>query len=108
MITELRILPPLTIARLGSSPTPLDNYDLELPEDPLGFRAIRPAETLIVDDSSGEISEGKIPDKVVFRDGDRIRPVAPFFEVFARIGDGELQPLTIRLLSEYGLSPADV
>src|ERR1022692_211771 len=108
MITELRILPPLAIARLGSSPTPLENYDLELPEDPLGFRTIRPAETLIVDNSSGEVSGSKIPDKIVFRDSDRIRPVAPFFEVFVRIGDGELQPLTIRLLTEYGLSPADV
>ncbi len=108
MITELRILPPLAIARLGSSATPLENYDLEAPKDPLGFRQIVPAETLIVDPASGEISKAPVPDRIVFRDGDRIRPVAPFFEVFARIGKDELQPLDLALLEEYGLTAADV
>ena len=38
-ITALRILPPLAIGRLGSAPTPLDNYTVELdPANPLGFR----------------------------------------------------------------------
>lgn len=109
MITELRILPPLVIARLGSSPTPLENYNLEDPVDhPLGFRKIVPTETLVVDSASGEISHAVTPGKIVFRDGDRIRPVAPFFEVFARIDKGELQPLDVKLLHDYGLSERDV
>ena len=36
-ILEIRILPPLAIARLGSSSEPLENYDLVV-EDPLGHR----------------------------------------------------------------------
>ena len=56
-ISEIRILPPLAIARLGSSPEPLANYDLQIdPEDPLGFRRLVPAETLIVDRATGEIT----------------------------------------------------
>ena len=108
MITELRILPPLAIARLGSSPTPLENYELRPPADSLGFREIHPAETLVVDDESGAISKAHKPRKIVFRDGDSIRPVAPFFEVFARIDQGDLEPLTIQVLQHYGLTPADV
>jgi hypothetical protein len=108
MITEIRILPPLAIARLGSSRIPLENYDLIPPENPLGFRKIAPAETLIVDENSGEISDAPTPRHIVFRDGDQIRPVAPFFEVFARVDSGELVPLTTKLLSDNKLSPGDV
>jgi hypothetical protein len=108
MITELRILPPLAIGRLGSSPVPLENYDLEPPDNPLGFRKIVPTETLIVDPKSGEISGAPTPPGIVFRDGDQIRPVAPFFEVFARIDSGDLVPLTSKLLRQYKLSPADL
>jgi len=108
MITELRVLPPLAIARLGSSVNPLDNYELELPTEGLGYRNIKPAETLSVDQRSGEISGHYTPDAIAFRDGTSIRPVAPFFEVFARTDDGELQPLTADLLSAHGLTPADV
>jgi hypothetical protein len=108
MISEIRILPPLAIARLGSSPTPLANYDLTLPRNPIGYRKICPAETLIVDPDSGEISAAVVPKKIEFRDGDRIRPVAPFFEVFASIDKGGLEPLTVEVLKRYGLSEADV
>jgi hypothetical protein len=108
MITELRILPPLVIARLGSSPHPLDNYDLSPPEDLLGFRKLAPAETLVVDEKSGEISRVHKPPKILFRDGDRIRPVAPFLEVFARVDAGELKPLTRQILKDHKLTPADL
>jgi hypothetical protein len=46
-IVELRILPPFAIARLGSSPDPMDNYQLII-ADPIGARQIQPAETLLV------------------------------------------------------------
>ena len=57
MITELRILPPLAIARLGSSPTPLDAYSLKPSEDPLGYRRICPEETLVVECDPRRIEE---------------------------------------------------
>jgi hypothetical protein len=108
VITELRILPPLAIARLGASPNPLANYHLELPDDPIGYRRIEPAETLIVGEETGAILRVETPERIVFRDGDDIRPVAPFFEVFARIDSGELEPLTDPILARYGLSPGDL
>lgn len=107
-ILELRVLPPLAIARLGSSPEPLENYELEV-EDPLGHRQITPAETLRLDPATGEIVEAYIPAApLAFRDGDRIRPVAPFLEVFARTAPNVLEPLTLDLLRAEGLSPEDV
>jgi hypothetical protein len=57
-ILELTILPPLAIARLGSSQHPLEEL-LEVPDDGLDFRRITPAETLYVDASSGEIADAR-------------------------------------------------
>jgi hypothetical protein len=106
-ILDLRILPPLAIARLGSSSEPLENYDLVI-DDPLGYRRIQPTETFRVDRATGEIVEAYVPEKIVFRDCDRIRPVAPFLEVFARTSDDVLEPLTTDLLAREGLGPQDV
>lgn len=97
-IVGLSILPPLAIGRLGSSPEPLENYDLEIPSGGLGFRRIVPAETLYVDDATGAIARATTPAEIKFRDGDRIRPVAPFLEVFAHLDDGSTAPLTLGLL----------
>ena len=59
MIRELRILPPLAIARFGAAPTPMDNYDATVdPERPLGYRLLRPAETLEVDEATGRDPRG--------------------------------------------------
>ena len=97
-IVGLSILPPLAIARLGASPNPLENYDLIIPEDGLGFRRIEPAETLYVNATSGEIERAEKPQRIAFRDGDQIRPVAPFLELFAHLDDGALRPLSLDLL----------
>jgi hypothetical protein len=106
-ISEIRILPPFAIARLGASETPLENYDLVLDDnDALGFRKIRGAETFRVDRKTGEITQAYVPDRVQFRDGGAIRPVAPFLEVFARTGDDKLEPLTLELLDKHKLKPA--
>ena len=107
-ITELRILPPLAIGRLGSSAETLENYELWV-DDPLDYRRIKPAETLRVDPETGEILEAYTPEEPVrFRDGTAIRPVAPFLEVFARTGDDELVPLTTAMLEAEGLSALDI
>eukprot|EP00456_Euglypha_rotunda_P023295 TRINITY_DN193_c2_g1_i2.p1 TRINITY_DN193_c2_g1~~TRINITY_DN193_c2_g1_i2.p1 ORF type:complete len:731 (-),score=140.72 TRINITY_DN193_c2_g1_i2:20009-22201(-) len=104
-ILELRILPPIAVGRLGASATPLEAFDLEVPADrPLDFRTIIPRESFIVDPESGTLSS-YVPKNIRFRDGDQVRPVAPFLEVFA-ITDADpakLVPLTLTLLSENGL-----
>jgi hypothetical protein len=108
-IVELRILPPFAIARLGSSPDPMDNYQL-VTADPIGPRQIQPAETLLVNSETGEVEAKQPPFEVRFRDDDyRIRPIAPFLEVWARFhGDDALVPLTTGILSKLGLKPAAV
>lgn len=109
-IRELRILPSLAIGRLGSAAEPLDNFTMvNDPEQPLGFRTIVPQPTLVVDDASGEIKDVITPEKIEFKTGAKIRPVAPFLEVWARVDEDEaLQPLTTTLLAAHGASLADL
>ena len=106
-IKEIRLLPPLAIARLGSSPEPMDNYDVQAPDNPAEYRKLIPAETLIIENGQVRI---KTPVEVRFRDNaGRIRPVCPFLEVWARFeDDGDLEPLTQQHLADLQLSPADV
>ena len=105
-IKELRMLPPLAIGRLGSAPQPQDNYTLEdNPDEPLGFRRIVGAPTLIVDDDTGEIVEARVSEPVTFTIGERIKPVAPFLEVFVVTADDRMEPLTVGLLRKLGLDP---
>lgn len=104
-IKELRILPPFAIGRLGSAEEPLDNYTIASDADaPLGFRTIVPAETLIVDDASGEISGTRVPAKMRFKQNRKIHPVAPFLELFALTGEDELVPVTGAMLAGAELS----
>ena len=110
-ILELRILPPMAFARLGSAAEPVDNYTVEVDPDRglgLGYRKIKPAATLIVDEASGEIAEARIPETVTFKQDGHIRPVAPFLEVFALTGKNKLVPLSLELLQQLGLGPANI
>lgn len=109
-LRSLRLLPPLAFARLGSASDPLDSYVLvDDPDHPLGYRRVQGALTLIVDEVTGEIRETRVPDVVRFReDGDRIRPVAPFLEVFVQTDADVLEPLTLELLQQHGLSLANL
>ncbi|MEA2874795.1 MAG: hypothetical protein QOH67_5170, partial [Hyphomicrobiales bacterium] len=112
-IQQLRILPPFAIARLGSAEEPLDNFyiDVDLDaklEKPLDYRAIKPAPTLIVNEDTGEIAGAPTPLSITFKQDGKIRPVAPFLEVFAITEDGKLQPLTLGLLKADGLRVEDV
>jgi len=102
-ITNIRILPPFAIARLGSSPDPMENYDLVLPS-PIGPRKIVPATTFTVDDD-GNLTQKSPSGPVRFRDlSGLIRPVAPFFELWAQIDSAEQWvPLTLPLLEHNGL-----
>src|SRR5438105_2685120 len=103
-ILEIRLLPPLSIARLGSSPESLPAYTLEI-DNPVGYRKITPAATLVVNDTTGEVVSDLPPTLVSFKDanGD-IKPVAPFLEVWARLsGSPSLVPLTLSILEGAGV-----
>jgi len=111
MIRELRILPPLVIGRLGSAEAPLDNFSIVTDQKAtLGYRKIVPAPTLHVDEATGEISEVTVPSAIEFKTkDDKIRPVAPFIEVWARVDDREdFEPLTLELLRAHGAAPGDL
>jgi hypothetical protein len=109
VIRELRILPPLAIARFGGASTPMDNYDASVnPERPLGYRILRPAETLEVDEATGGIRRSFVPAQVRFKENGLVRPVAPFLEVWALTDDDVLEPLTPDLLAGDQASIGDV
>ena len=109
-IREIRILPPLAIARLGSAPESVVNYTIDdNPDQPLEFRELIPQPTLVIDEEKGEISRSYVPTEVTFKDErQRIRPVAPFLEVFARTETNQLVPLTLDVLRTAGLGPEAV
>jgi hypothetical protein len=109
MIRELRILPPLAIARFGAAATPMDNYDATVdPDRPLGYRHLRPAETLEVDPATGEIARAFVPSRVVFTENGLVRPVAPFLELWALTDDDQLEPVTAELLAEDQAAVTDL
>ena len=113
-IKALRILPPFAIGRLGSADEPMDNYTIDVAiaadqAQPLGYRPLRPLPTLIVGERSGEIEDVRTPSlPLEFKRNGRIRPVAPFLEVFAVTEGDELTALTTELLEANHLSVKDV
>jgi hypothetical protein len=107
-IFGIEFRPPLAIGRLGGAPTPMDNYVWR--EDPTIHGSAR---TVIDPALSFEVlDDGSLvpftPTAIRFRDSGKLRPVAPFFELWAHVtkgGDGEqseLVPLTHELLEKAG------
>jgi len=79
----------------------MHNYDVVV-TDAAGFRELRPAETLLLNPSTGVIVAKQTPPTVRFKDGTgRVKPVCPFLEVWARYeDDGDFLPLTLRELGD--------
>lgn len=114
-INALFCVPPIAVARLGGSSTPMAAYRWQAPANP---RTV--GETVIAPDWSLEVlADGSVepikPADIRFRDGDLIRPVCPFVEVWARVGD-PAQPrstwreerLTPALLTAHGGALGDL
>ncbi|MFI9009865.1 hypothetical protein ACIGNX_21795 [Actinosynnema sp. NPDC053489] len=106
-IRDLRILPPLAVGRLGAAAEPMDNYTVDVDDEhPLAPRRLTPAPTFRVDPESGAITSADTPAELRFTDGrGKVRPVAPFLEVWALTDDDVLEPLTLDLLHRHGLNP---
>ncbi|MBZ5623537.1 MAG: hypothetical protein LAQ69_33165 [Acidobacteriia bacterium] len=108
-IQQIFFLPPMAVARLGGSDQPLDSFNWI--EDPslhgAGKTVIDPAVTLEVQ-QDGSVRPF-MPGTIQFRDGNLMRPTAPFLELWARVsGVQELQPLTTALLSQNQATLANV
>jgi hypothetical protein len=109
-IVGLLVHPPMAVARLGSSGTPLEAFEWFTARGPhsLNQTLLRPAVSFeILPDSS---IRPYLPGEVRFKEDDgAIRPVAPFFELWAEIqsaagGECHQEPLTLSLLRKHGLS----
>jgi hypothetical protein len=113
VIRAIFVTPGLAFARLGGSSTPQCAYDwidIRAPRVD-GETTIVPAWTLGIQPDGSP--QPFLPDSVAFRDGDLIRPVAPFYEIWARVGDAGSAPntwrnvpLTPALLQTNGLALA--
>jgi hypothetical protein len=116
-IQSVFIDPPIAIARLGGSTAPLDAYEWSQSANPRtsdGETVITPTWSLNVlpDDTVEPI----MPAEIKLRDGNQIRPVCPFFEVWAMVsanpGDPmatwEERPLTTQLLQQNALTESAV
>ncbi|GLR83339.1 hypothetical protein [Bradyrhizobium iriomotense] len=104
-ITRIAILPPLAFARFGSHPEPVDSYTLESPkadDDPLGYRRIVPEPTFQVS-ADGEITGEKTPETIIFKQDGKVRPVAPFFELWGELDDGRFVHLDQDMLRKAKL-----
>jgi hypothetical protein len=109
IIQAIFVDPPIAIARLGGSNVPQDAYRWVEALNPRsdGNTVIAPWWTL---DIMGDGSvEPRLPTSVRLRDGDLIRPVAPFFEIWAMVGtrgsprsQWRKERLTPALLNEHG------
>ncbi len=102
-LEEVLFLPPLAIARLGGSDSPLDSFTWI--EDPslhgAGLTVIDPTVSLEVQ-QDGSVRPF-LPALIQFRDGNSLRPTAPFLELWAKVsGEDDLRPLTLALLAECG------
>jgi hypothetical protein len=95
--------PPIAIARLGGSTTPLACCVWQEPPNPRAEGAT----TLAPDWSLTVLADGSVEpmkaNTIRFRDGSQIRPVCPFIEVWARMGEPGSDPQTWR---DTPLTPA--
>ncbi len=107
-LCSVYFLPPMAIARVGGSATPVDSFVWE--EDPDAHNGaqtvIRPRPSLqVLADGTPRVH---LPRAIVFRDDGELRPVAPFFELWAELHgeDGERYhaPVTPTLLGQLGVS----
>src|SRR5215475_4095380 len=107
-IESLLIYPPLAIARLGSSETPLDSFrwgEDQTTSHGTGKTTISPALTFRVAEDGRLTSY--LPDRIQFKDSQGFRPVCPFFELHSRYSDSSGRvaeaPVTPALLKDHGL-----
>lgn len=106
-VLDIFFLPPLAIARLGGSKIPAPSFIWDYDRTIHGAHrtVIRPAVTFEVT-ADGSLRP-HIPEEIRLRDGDLLRPVAPFFELWAQVQrkkDGKVAevPVTPDLLERLG------
>jgi len=113
MIKHIWLYPPLALARVGSSPTPCENFYWgpdDLTPAGTGRTRIMGAETLEVADD-GTITSRPPGARVIFKDKEGFRPICPFFELHAAWEDKGRRrsgPVTRELLRRFDLSEEEL
>ena len=112
VLKRIWITPPLAIGRLGPSDTPSDAFlwsDSPPIHDGAGKTTLRATESFTLD-AKGNLTS-HIPDEIIFKDAEGIRPVCPFFELHGEWTKGKRLvsgPLTPAILKSEGLSLKDI
>jgi hypothetical protein len=110
-IQKIFIDPPIAIARLGGSTLPQNAYRWVEDPNPRGNAetTIEPDWSLVVQ-SDGTV-EPWMPPSLTLRDGAMIRPVSPFFELWASMGEAGSEPatwkdvpVTPKLMTDHGIA----
>jgi hypothetical protein len=108
-VLGIHFRPPLAIARVGGSDTPLEGFTWTYDRTTYGAHrtVIRPTVTFEVR-ADGSLRP-YVPVSIQFRDRGLLRPVAPFFELWASVqsganGEVDERPLTTGLLRRLGAS----
>jgi hypothetical protein len=111
ILQEIFVNPPIAVARLGGSTTPQNAYRWIASPNPRSS-----GETNVAPDWSLKVlSDGSVqpvlPTELTFRDGPLIRPVCPFLELWALMGEPNSPrsswretPVTPALLTQQGTS----
>src|SRR5712671_3744260 len=101
VVQGIFFLPPLAIARIGGSKTPLENFTWASDPNIYGEHrtVIKPATSLeVLPDGS---LRPYLPGAIQFRDQGLLRPVAPFFEFWIEFKTAGPKPLTLKLLRDH-------
>ena len=105
--------PSVAIARLGGSATPLDAFEWG-PGDPHTVAETRILPTWTLDVRPDGSVSPRLPQRLTLRDGALLRPLAPFLELWALTGDGDVPanwspvPVTTALLAANGATTASL
>lgn len=112
-LREIFFLPPIAVARLGAGETPLESFEWVQDLDAHGNnKTVIRSNVTLTEKADGSVSAHKPdPKKIQFRDEDTdaLRPVAPFFELWALVHNGQTNetyetPMTLELLEDFGIS----
>lgn len=106
-IVEMFFLPPIAVARVGGSDNPLEAFEWDSDVSTHGSHQTVIKPTVTLDVAADGSVRAYLPNVIRFRDGDQLRPAAPFFELWLKLEDGETKEekrATPALLKQFGTS----
>jgi hypothetical protein len=110
-VVEMFFLPPIAVARVGGSDNPLEAFEWDSDVSAHGAHQTIIKPTVTLDVAADGAVRAYLPNVIRFRDGDQLRPAAPFFELWLKLEKGGKKlkkPATPALLAQLGVSLANV